>query len=143
MKAFRHTGIVVKDLESALHFYRDLLGFKITKQKEETGDYISAVCGIKNIKVTTVKLAADDGSLIELLHFNQPLSGKTKPRNLNCLGFSHISCTVEDINSEFQRLSKAGVKFNSRPQKSPDGFALVAFCRDPEGNFMELVEVLG
>ena len=66
MKGLRHTGIVVKDLETALHFYRDLLGFKIVRKMEESGKYIDMICGMKNIKITTVKLAADDNNLIEL-----------------------------------------------------------------------------
>ena len=35
-----------------------------------------------------------------------------------------------------------GVVFNAPPQRSPDGGAKVTFCRDPEGNLLELVEVI-
>jgi catechol 2,3-dioxygenase-like lactoylglutathione lyase family enzyme len=143
MKAIRHTGIVVKDMAKALHFYQDLLGFRKSKQMEESGIYIDTICGSRNVKVTTVKLAADDGNLIELLCFKSPPPGIKKRRELNDFGFSHVSFTVDDIDDEFKRLSKAGVKFNSLPQKSPDGYARVAFCRDSEGNYIELVEVSG
>jgi hypothetical protein len=35
-----------------------------------------------------------------------------------------------------------GIDFNAPPQQAPDGGAKVTFCCDPEGNFLELVEVL-
>lgn len=142
MKTIRHIGIVVKDLAKALDFYRDLLGFKVIKQMEETGDYIDTICGIKNISVTTVKLAANDGNLIELLCFHSPSAVMDNAKKINSAGFSHISCGVEDVDSEYQRLKGKGIQFISLPKASPDGYAKVAFCSDPEGNLIELVEVL-
>lgn len=143
MKGIRHTGIVVKDMEKALYFYRDLLGFKIVKKMQESGNYIDTVCGVTNISVITVKLSADDNNLIELLCFLSPVSKNDTAKGLTDAGFSHISCSVENIDAIYDRLSKAGIWFNSLPQASSDGYAKVAFCRDPEGNFIELVEVLG
>ncbi len=57
-------------------------------------------------------------------------------------GFTLIAFTVDDLDREYERLRAAGVAFNARPQTSPDGYAKVTFCRDPEGNLIELVEVL-
>lgn len=142
MRGIRHTGLVVKDLKETLRFYRDLLGFKIVKKMIESNEYINAVCGMRDTRVTTVKLAADDNNLIELLYFFPPLACKRNSKKLNTPGFSHISCTVENIEKEYKRLKKAGIRFNSLPYESPDGYAKVVFCRDPEGNFIELVEVL-
>ena len=142
MKGIRHVGIVVKDLGKALYFYRDLLGFKEIKKMDEKGSYIDLILGIKNIEVITVKLKADDNNLIELLCFSSGTGKTSTVSNLNDTGFSHVSCTVENIADEYDRLKKAGVNFISIPQISPDRSAKVAFCQDPEGNFIELVEVL-
>ena len=142
MKEIRHVGIVVKDMEKALYFYRDLLGFKVAKKMQESGNYIDTVCGVANMSVITVKLSADDNNLIELLCFLFPVSKNDTAKGLTDSGFSHISCTVENVNAIYDRLIKAGIRFNSLPQVSSDGCAKVAFCRDPEGNFIELVEVL-
>ena len=35
-----------------------------------------------------------------------------------------------------------GIEFISNPKISPDGYAKVAFCKAPEGTFIELVELL-
>ena len=140
MKQVRHTGIVVRDLNRALRFYRDLLGLKVVKSKDESGRYISAVTGIKGTKIRTVKMAADDGNLVELVYFYNKKFAKTGPSWRP--GMSHISFTVDDIDAEYKRLRKEGAAFISAPKPSPGGYARMAFCKDFEGNLIELVEVL-
>lgn len=142
MKAIRHTGIVASDLKKALHFYRDLLGFKIVKDKVESSKYIDTILALKDASVRTIKMAADDGNLIELLYFQFHSAKPKKDKKIYETGLSHISFTVENIEKEYKRLSRAGVRFNSPPEASPDGYARVAFCKDPEGNLVELVEAL-
>jgi catechol 2,3-dioxygenase-like lactoylglutathione lyase family enzyme len=39
IKQIRHTGLVVTDLGLALSFWKDLLGFTIDKQMDESGPY--------------------------------------------------------------------------------------------------------
>ena len=58
------------------------------------------------------------------------------------IGIAHIAFTVDDVNAAYDRLKNEGVSFISAPKVSPDGYAKVAFCRAPEGTFVELVEVL-
>lgn len=139
MKAVRHVGIVVKDLKGALRFYNDILGLKIQRKTLEEGKYIDKVMALKGVKVRTIKMSADDGNLIELLCFeSHPV--KVLKRGISDPGFSHVAFTVEDIDCEYKRLKGRRVWFNSLPQTSPDGRAKVLFCRDPEGNIIELVE---
>lgn len=42
---FRHTGIVVWDLEKSLAFYRALLGFREWKRAREKGSFIDIIVG--------------------------------------------------------------------------------------------------
>jgi len=142
VKAIRHTGIVVSDLERALHFYVELLGLKVMKRMDESGEYIGNISGSKNVMVTTVKMAAEDGNLIELLYYHSHTQKPARVREICETGISHIAFTVENVDAEYERLSKAGVQFNSLPQRSPDGYAKVTFCRDPDGTLIELVEML-
>lgn len=138
----RHTGIVVGDLDAALHFYGELLGFKVEKRMEESGAYIDNMLGLKGVQVTTVKMAAPDGNLIELLYYHSHPRKARGKREMCELGVSHIALTVDDLGREYRRLSDAGVRFHAPPQLSPDGYARVTFCRDPDGNPVELVQVL-
>ena len=142
MKAIRHTGIVVSNLEEALHFYQDLLGLKMVRRLVESGNYIDKISGLKNVKVTTIKFAAEDGNIIELLYFHSHKKKCIQKQDISEKGISHVAFTVENLDAEYKRLSKTGIKFNAPPQLSPDGYANVTFCKDPEGNFIELVEVL-
>lgn len=142
MKAIRHTGIIVSNLEESLHFYRDLLGLKLKKKMNESGAYMDKISGLKNVKVTTVKMAAEDGNLIELIYYQSHKREAIPKKEICEAGISHIAFTVENLDAEYKRLSKAGIKFNAPPQVSPDGYAKVTFCHDPEGNFIELVQVL-
>ena len=142
MNSVRHAGIVVSNLDNSLFFYTRLLGMKVARRMDESGDYIDAVTGLKAVNLTTVKLAADDGSLIELLFFHSHHGKVLQERNLFDKGISHIAFTVKDVEVQYDKLREEGVEFISLPQTSPDGYAKVAFCKDPDGNFVELVEVL-
>ena len=51
MKAVRHFGIVVQDMERALHFYRDLLGLRIKRDMQEEGEFIDTILGLQKVKV--------------------------------------------------------------------------------------------
>ena len=137
----RHTGIVVEDVEKSLRFYRDLLGFKITKQMEESGAYIDNMSSLKGIKVITIKMTLPDRQMVELLKYHSH-PREQKPRDSCEVGISHIAFTVDNLDKEYARLKKEGIVFNAPPQRSPDGYAKVTFCRAPEGTLIELVEVL-
>ena len=62
----RHTGLVVRNLQKSYKFYNSL-GFKKIKQDAEEGHFIETVTGIKNVKISWIKMSAGDGSLIELI----------------------------------------------------------------------------
>ena len=47
----RHIGIVVKNIENSLKFYRDLLGLQIQRAMNESGEYIDNMLGFKDVKV--------------------------------------------------------------------------------------------
>ena len=142
MKAIRHFGIVVTDIEKSLKFYRDLLGLEIKRDMLEEGKFIDTISGIKNVKVRTVKMAADDGYLIELLWYKSHPRKRRKNNDIYNIGASHHAFTVDNLDYEYKRLKENGVKFNCPPQISPDGKAKVVFCYDPDGAPIELVEEL-
>ena len=142
IKETRHVGISVTNLERSLIFYRDILGFKIQRTMNEKGDFINKILSNSDVNVKTVKLSVNDGTtLIELLEFKNP-----KPTiddiNIENIGASHVAFTVYEIDKFYKKLLEKGIKFNSEPQTSPDGYAKVAFCEDPDGMPIELVEVL-
>lgn len=136
----RHSGIVVKNLEESLTFYRDKLGFRVTVQAEESGFFIDTILGIKDTIVVTVKMECVDGQKIELLDYRTN-KRKTGVGKINDMGLTHIAFEVKDLGALYRKFCDAGIKFISAPAETPDGFAKVAFCRAPEGTYIELVEM--
>ena len=143
MKAVRHFGIVTNDIEKSLLFYRDLLGLKIRRDVLEGGEFVSTILGLKQVKVRTVKMLAENGdTLVELLEYQSHRCKERENYEIFDLGASHIAFTVKDVGEEYQRLQEKGIRFISSPQVSPDGKAKVAFCLDPNGVPIELVQEL-
>lgn len=144
MKAIRHIGIVVSDMERALRFYRDFLGLRIVNSARESGPYLEQMLALPGVRVHTAKLSAGANStLVELLAFESHRDRPVQSRRIHSIGPTHVAFTVDNVDREYERLLQQGVCFNSPPQRTPDGYAKVTFCRDPDGMPVELVEVLG
>jgi len=138
IKNFRHACVLVKDLDRSLKFYRDILGFKVTKSLTIEGKYPETILGIKKIKLTYVKMRVPGqprGSqpIFELHYWHRP---KKSPQK----GYGHISLTMKNIDAAYKRLRKLGVKFISRPTGAADSKAKVCFGYDPDGNLIEFVQ---
>lgn len=140
--AIRHTGLVVTDLDRALRFWCDTLGFSVVKKMDESGPHIDAMLGLEGTTLTTAKIAAPDGNLIELLRFHSHPDKPTWTGMVNATGLTHVALTVDNLDVTCAKLATEGVTFRSSPQYSPDGYAKVVFAIGPEGVLLELVEVL-
>lgn len=139
---YRHTGLVVRDLEKSRSFYENLLGFQLWKQAVETGPFIEKVVGIPGVILEWMKLKAPGGALLELLYYHQPAAFEVGDfiQPSNKVGCSHIAFTVSDIETLYASLMENGFHCNSSPQLSPDGRVKVLYCHDPDGIIVELVE---
>ena len=141
IKDVRHVGIVVSDMEKSLKFYRDLLGLKIKSLVNEQGEFLDNMLAHENVKNKVAKLVTEQGNaLVELIDSSS--YGNKKDRDFFTIGASHFALTVDDLEKTYDYLVKNGVKFTAPPQQTPDGFAKVTFCEDPDGTLIELVEVI-
>jgi len=138
--AIRHAGLVVADLEQSLKFWCDGMGFIVSRQMEESGPHIDAMMGLKEVRVTTAKLAAPDGGLLELLCFHSHPDRPRWPGTPYSTGFTHIALTVKDLDETLRRLKQFGTSIPAKPQLSPDGQVKVIYARTPDGVLIELVE---
>lgn len=136
----RHTGIVCRDLKLMVQFYVGHLGFVLISQGAEIGEYLSTMLALQNVEALIVKCAAPDGYIIELLSFPSHMR-QLHERDLCATGISHLAFTVEDLDKMHFNLSAVGVRFLSAPQLTAGGYR-VCFMLDPEGNHIELVEVM-
>lgn len=141
--ATRHIGIVVQDMEKCLRFWRDVMGFKVVVDFWEQGEYIDALQQLSGVKLHMVKLAAPDGSMIELLHDEAHPRPLSERNDLCDHGIRHIAFTVADVERSWRILEEKGCVVLREPITSPDGKARLFFARDPEGNSLEIVQMLG
>jgi len=133
-----HVALAVTDLDPALHFYRDLLGFEVCDEAELPAGMpaISSALGIENA-ACRVRMMRKGNSFIELFEFDDALEGELD-RPVNRLGITHLAVATDDAEGDYQRLEAAGVVFNAPLfGRSPSRFA---YGRDPFGNVIELLE---
>ncbi len=133
-----HTALSVPDLEQALAFYCDLLGFEIEVKTEwEAGNTLNdTVIGTPATAAKTALLAAG-GTRIELFEYRNPVgAAQSARRPLWDHGITHLCFNVADIQVEYARLRAAGIEFNSAPVRM--GRWQFVYGRDPFGNVFEL-----
>ena len=70
IKELRHVGLVVTDMEKALDFWQNILGFELVKRMEESGQHLDRMIGLKGVRVTTAKLKDQNLGMVELLQFH-------------------------------------------------------------------------
>ena len=138
----RHLGIVVRDIEQSIFFYRKYFGLEIKKDVYEQGSFVERILSVDSVHLRTVKLLSPVSEvMIELIQY---LAGDVVENNnsINQIGPTHFAVTVENVDSLYAQMVAEGVEFLSEPVNSPDNYARVAFCRAPEGTYIEMVELL-
>jgi len=144
MSSLRHVGITVSNLNESIRFYQDMLGFEIKTVMLEEGACIDNFSCLKNVLVLTVKMSGKNNSgMIELLNYiSHPSFRHENNYPITDVGCSHFAITVQNLDSLYKNLVANDIVFNHPVQTSPDGNVKIAFCRDPDGTLIELVEEL-
>ena len=104
--------VLVNDIERAIRFYRDLLGFTIEEEAEEWVVFAEGV----GLRVAPKPLP----------ELNSGLNGVT------------LTLLVADVRAAFAELTQAGVAFFVPPTEAEGG--VFATLRDSEGNFVQLMQ---
>jgi methylmalonyl-CoA/ethylmalonyl-CoA epimerase len=125
-----HVGIAVKNLDDAVHVYRDVLGFKLE------GIHVLAE---RSVRVAL--MSASGETRIELL---EPLGGDSAIARFlesHGEGIHHFAVEVEDIESVLAGLKEKGVMLIDDRPKSGVGGRKVAFVhpKSTKGVLLELV----
>lgn len=145
-KRFDHVGIVVKDVEMQKKFYCDVLGLRLFGERDSiappTGDHTN----IPGAKRRLIFLCDQNGEIVlELVYYLDPQSPAGQPLNPNQLNAIHLCFNVKNLQERYKELSLKGIRFLTPPKllKTPDGKTVcLAYAQDPEGNWIELKEVL-
>jgi catechol 2,3-dioxygenase-like lactoylglutathione lyase family enzyme len=138
--SLRHVGIPVSDMKRSLAFYADLLGFReVADFPSCSGQYYETLTAEPGVHIHIKYLELAGGERLELLAYARAGAGPGPARSRD-VGRWHVSLTIRGLEALVARAGAMGVGFLSAPQRSPDGKVDVCFCRDPDGNLIELVE---
>ncbi|MBW1767336.1 MAG: VOC family protein [Deltaproteobacteria bacterium] len=136
-----HVAISVADLDQALKFYRDLLGFQVDWDMDHRrSEELSKIVGMDGVDVHMVMLKGY-GLRVELFKYYKPEGKRREPERQCDFGLTHFALSVKNIHQIYERLLKAGVQFNCPPQNVRPG-VWATYMKDPEGVTLELVEYL-
>jgi catechol 2,3-dioxygenase-like lactoylglutathione lyase family enzyme len=138
----RHVGIVVNDLEKGIHFWQELIGFKIVSDNIEPSPYIEELLSLNATNLRTVKFSDNKGFIVELLKFDSSNKESDWQGDLSTTGLTHIALTVESVEKLVNKLNEFSYTSLSKIMKSPNGQVKVVFINGPENLKLEMVEVL-
>ena len=146
-----HVGIVVRDMEKSIAFYRDGLGLTVFIDEIVTDPDIDEQCGVKDGEFRLVLLIDTAANAVELWEWKNPLLEPTsvEPNRFTSAGFFEIGLLVDDLDEAEQRLIEKGYNFTNPVWDFCKGRGLfggaygkVRYLLDPDGVRLELVQLV-
>lgn len=116
---------IVQNVDSAVVFYRERLGFKVVQQ-------FGAAMAILEQDELRLWLAGPGASA------SRPMPDGRKPE---AGGWNRFVIEVDDLEAKVAELRQAGTKFRNDIVVGPGGKQVL--CEDPSGNVVELFEPAG
>lgn len=134
-------GIACRDLARQRAFYEGVLGLRFVSEFLVPADKASAAALCPE-PYTVVRLQTNRGERIKLLARTTP-TGAEAPGEwiLDRPNATYLTFILDDLDAAIADLQRAGIEFMTGPQRvevRPGVY--LAFCRDPEGNVLELVQ---
>ena len=120
LKAILHASLIVSDLQISLDFYHRILGLELDQSRPDLG-YPGAWLQLGEQQIHLLNVPNPDP--VE----NRPQHGGRD---------RHVAIAVDDIDQLSNTLEKNHINFT----RSKSGRAAL-FCRDPDGNTLEFVQV--
>ena len=117
-----HTCLNVSDLDRSITFYTSNLQLNFTSRRE-----------IKQNNAEIAFLKDEAGNAIELTHWRDK-------KIVEGDNFDHIAFEVEDVQSAVETLRKNGVTIAMEPYSLQGSTSRIAFVKDPDGNWLELIQ---
>lgn len=135
---WHHTGVSVRDLSSALAFYRNGFGFEPVFEAMDMSDLIESITGIPGLRADLVQCSSPvSETVLELIQFrNVPVSYQGKAPIEP--GRSHVAFLVTNLDLAIAKTVAAGGKLIGEVTEFSEGRA--AYLSDPSGHVVELEE---
>ena len=138
--SMNHTGFVVRDLDKAVAFYRDVVGLNHKGSFESEGGPISQLLGYDNVRLKGAQIDTGEGHVLELLQYVHPVGADRDSEERSTLGASHLAFIVDDIDQTYQKLIDNGAKKLNPPVQLNERIRS-CYLQDPDGNWLEFAEL--
>ena len=152
VRALSHVAIGVRDMDSALEFYRDVVGLPVASDRVEE---FAQGAGQPPAQRRAVYLRWGEGAHSSYVVLDQHLTKETQgaATPLFDAGIHHFAFWVDDLDDVLERARAAGIDVvlgggravGAEWLGEPEGGRPVrsAMLRDPEGNHVQLDERVG
>ncbi len=137
-----HTGITVSNLERALAFWRDVVGFELSHRTDQAGELASEITGVAGAEISLAVLKGY-GHKIELLEYLAPPDRKHGDLRPCDVGAVHLALTVDDLDLVLDTIAASGWTAAGKPQTlktGPNAGKRVVYVRDPDGTTIEFMQ---
>jgi len=135
-----HIGISVASMERAIAFYRDRFGMEVVAQEVFAGPLYEQILALEGA-TGRVALLRHGELRLELFEFERPSPRPSDPARPVCdYGITHFGIEVSGLPMMYERLKAAGVSFHCPPLDF--GSTRATYARDPDGNVIELIELI-
>ncbi len=143
-----HFSFTVSDLDAAIAFYRDLLGFELVHRQTQDNEYTRRLVGYPDAVLEVAQLAAPGEPRglsthdLELVRYHAP-DGRPSNREIRDPGQAHLAIAVDDAAATYERLRAAGVQFVTPPNEITAGVNLggkACYFWGPDDIVHELLE---
>jgi len=146
IRGIHHVAICTPDLDRLTAFYVDVVGFRRVMESEwRERPIVDRMIGVDGSAARQVMLDAGT-TFLELFEYESPAPVPADPaRGPSHHGYTHLCLDVADIDAEYERLSANGMTFHAPPPTVDElgsGRLRAIYGRDPDGNIVELQEVL-
>jgi catechol 2,3-dioxygenase-like lactoylglutathione lyase family enzyme len=145
--AITHVGLAVTDLDQAIRWYQEVLGFRVLAgpiELEGDDSHFGVICsdlfGRQFRKGRLSFLSGPNAVGVELFEFNDPKSER-RADNFEYWknGIFHLAVVAPDIENLAGRIEESGGKLRSKIWEPIPGKSYkIAYCEDPYGNIIEI-----
>ncbi len=131
-KRIDHVAIIVRNIEQALVFYRDMLGIMPGEIKEVPAE---------QVRIAFLPMGGPAGSEIELIEPTTPGSSLAQFLEKRGEGLHHICLEVENIDAALAEMQEKGAPvLDKQPRVAAEGRAIFVHPKGTHGVLLELLE---
>jgi predicted enzyme related to lactoylglutathione lyase len=141
---YAHTNIIAKDWKKLSLFYQKVFEcVPLPPERDLSGEWLERLTGIEGVHIVGEHLKLPnyegDSPTLEIFSYNE--ANTDNPKSLNGAGLSHLAFEVDDVAETLNKVvANGGSPIGEIVSKEYSGIGIATFvyCRDIEGNIIEL-----